>query len=632
MITLSLYSIGLALQAKKKAEELKEPEEESKPVVPKTSEEKLVESQRFYQEAGYAQYAGKYEAPEVPEGYEVEKIEETKEGLSLQYRYVGKPRNITEMFMTWQPTVLGFHLPAKETLKEAEVSRFTPPARIVAGLVSTVEAPVYSVGRLAGFETPPIPVTVSGGLIGSGMQTFWGEKGLQFKPTATEELHESFKHPEYAFGSIVGEMLGVYAVGQATSWTVGKLKITRVGTEVGYQFKQHAPEKLLKLVYGKEMGQAIAIERKFTWGKPVAKGTAGMLEESFGMPFYRAETLHVAMPTKEWARVRYLEWLAPQKRIEHQMSWALGVYPAYGISLKGLALEVTKYPKGLPLSEKLAQAEQIPVYNIQKEMMLTFEGGQLKQRIFEKWTMPTGKQTAFTYREAFEFEQATKMVMPTKFYTPSISKDFFKTFRGTPTTPFTVTLQKAIGMETTKMMGGLSLERLAPRVKRGFLIQPPSPSTFYKAPVRLTGKKASFTPLYKTPQIIISTAKPRLSETLGLAATSLPKSLQRPSLSLKQAPIQIEKVMQKQIQRQKKRLITTSTFILPKANGSITTFKPPILWNPRKRKKSKVRGGLFGKWFLRTHPIKTHEEMMQSFTGRPPKRKKRKARKKRRKK
>ena len=116
---MSLYSIGLALGAKKKAEELKE--EETPAIAPvagtKTSEEKLVESQRFYQEVGYAQYAGKYEAPEVPEGYEVEKIEETKEGLTVQYRYVGKPRNITEMFMTWQPTVLGFHLPAKETLK-----------------------------------------------------------------------------------------------------------------------------------------------------------------------------------------------------------------------------------------------------------------------------------------------------------------------------------------------------------------------------------------------------------------------------------------------------------------------------------------------------------------------------------
>ncbi|MEM4679581.1 MAG: hypothetical protein QXL98_01440 [Thermofilaceae archaeon] len=48
-------------------------------------EKQLEESRRFWESAGYPEYAGKYEPINIPEGAKITKIEETAEGLKVEY-------------------------------------------------------------------------------------------------------------------------------------------------------------------------------------------------------------------------------------------------------------------------------------------------------------------------------------------------------------------------------------------------------------------------------------------------------------------------------------------------------------------------------------------------------------------
>jgi len=86
-----------------------------------------------------------------------------------------------------------------------------------------------------------------------------------------------------------------------------------------------------------------------------------------------------------------------------------------------------------------------------------------------------------------------------------------------------------------------------------------------------------------------------------------------------QKPMQELKQIQKQMEQQQKQMQTQQIPKIPRLQ----------LKMPKPRGKDR---GLYGKWFPRTHPIKTHEEMWQTFTGKPMRTKKRKKETKKRRK
>jgi len=126
------------------------------------------------------------------------------------------------------PSLMGIISPETKkiplTATTSEFRRITGktvhPLSGFAGLIASVESPVYILGRLAGFRTPRPPPTLTGGLIGKGLQA-----GVGWKST---ELERTMAYgPEYAVGTIFGDIFVSYATGKAVS-KVAKPLTTRV--------------------------------------------------------------------------------------------------------------------------------------------------------------------------------------------------------------------------------------------------------------------------------------------------------------------------------------------------------------------------------------------------------------------
>jgi len=611
----------------------------------------MEESRQFYEKVGHPEFAGKYEPFEVPKGYKLKELTEEKEGLRAVLVKVEAP-SLAEQMKEYKTTPLlaQFGLPTPirtPTDLLSQVMGKKPEVHPLAGVAGIMVAPaeslVYSVGRLMGFETPRIPTTVPSSLVSSAILSV-----QKWQLVASPELEEILKTPEYAVGTIFGDILLGLAIGKGAekvwTWTPEMIKVPLIKAKefvysatglkeaisnISYQFRQHAPESLLQFIYGKEMGSAIAIEREWGWSKAVAKGTAGMLEETYGMPFYRAETLHTLMPTLEWQRIRLAEYLAPRVALETQLGWELGLSPAAGISVgKGLAA------KELSLQEMMQEAERIPIYKTEKTFALGLEGGELKEKIFEKM-VPTGETTPWSYRGSFEFEQATKMLEPSRLFipkSPKMAEWIESTFygRGTPMTPMETTLSKAIMGEIGAMKGGLAASMLMPEILKEFPVQPPTLETVPKAAVKtLPYTEVSFQ-IFKGTEVVRAGVK--TSEILGvggiLASHLLPKQAMQPlsktilgtTQTQKQTTIQrqVQKQLQAQTQVQAPKLRQTLREIFPERQVSLKQF-PRILSLPRQ---ISVSSAILGKkkaaWYYKRHPVATGKEVAAHiFSGLP---------------
>jgi hypothetical protein len=118
-------------------------------------------SRIFYRFHGSPEYGREYAPFKVPEGYRVEHIEETPKGLEVTFAPRKEPqKGIAETLVSYKTTPMvdvrqyssGYWLAG---MKPQEVHPFAG----IAGVIAPTEALVYSIGRLAGFETPEIPKT-----------------------------------------------------------------------------------------------------------------------------------------------------------------------------------------------------------------------------------------------------------------------------------------------------------------------------------------------------------------------------------------------------------------------------------------------------------------------------------------
>jgi len=276
----------------------------------------------------------------------------------------------------------------------------------------------------------------------------------------------------------VGELVGLFAM-NVTMPKIIKSPFEKVGGEVTYQFHQHAPEWLLKVAYGKEMGVAITVERQWAWGKPVAEGTAGLLEETFGMPFYRAETLHYAMPVLEWQRVTYMEWLAPRVAIESQWGWSKAVV--------GGTAGLLEESFGMPFYRAESLHYSMPTLEWQRVKFTEWIAPRV--RVESQWGWESealglkGGEPALTAMvkpEAFRAAESLHMAVAT---IRQPERWYLRT-SGFTRTPMEVTLQRAT---EDKIFGALSHGGLSATQELDVIkgITAPSPETFLTAPTRL---------------------------------------------------------------------------------------------------------------------------------------------------
>lgn len=470
------------------------------------------------------------------------------------------------------------------------------------GVVASGESLAYGIANLAGLiggfevKTPRAPPTA----IGSGISSiiYSVQKGKAAWSPEAEALGSGSGLAERGLGqfgftyeaaTILGDLLISYGTGKAAEKLImAPLSKTRIGTAMGETFKAHAPKSLLKIVYGKKGTKVIvqeklekAIEAQWGW-EPLDEALIGsekaIKEAQYGMPFYRQQSLHMPMPVTEMQRLRLDEWLAPRMEIEAQLGWELGVSPAHAI-IAGKEMAA----KPLSLSDMLEQAESMPVYKTEKLTALSFKEGKLQEEVMKAFSVPTGKTTPYTYRASFEFEQATKMQVPSRLFIPKSPKmvswiegTFYG--RGTQMTPMETTLSKAMMGEVSRKMGGMAFAQLAPQILKEFPVMAPTLETTPKALVKIIPRGNLSAEIFKGAQVSKASVKlaSSLTEALGLSSALLSKASQTqaqiPSLSALQA-LGLKQIQQQGL-KQKTVQITGLKLAAPEKPSSV--FAPPL--------------------------------------------------------
>jgi len=295
-------------------------------------------------------------------------------------------------------------------------------------------------------------------------------------------------------------------------------------------------------------------------------------------------------------------------------------HPAYGIgAFTGLVVQTYvggKIIQKSPLGPPLAKAEMWVMSKVREPVIGTW---------LDKFLLEHSKYwaTLQEYRAGTVVFGGTPMKWKPRVY------------HGKTTTPMSVTLKKAI----SDTSGSVLLPQLL------------------TTPKTLLTPSATLLPGAFLPQIMGT------ATVLGLETLQPPKaiSISKMLQTVKPKPIQRQRPKAFSIPvtrpKQREKLIPLSgviesltpitTQIEQQIQGQAQSFKQiqmqiqqQIQISPRKLrlkfempKPSRKERGLFGKWFPRTHPIKTHEEMWRTFTGKPVRKRKskKKTKKKRRK-
>jgi len=164
-------------------------------------------------------------------------VKKTGEGYEFSVKPVEEPKGIAETLASFTVvplmTQLGFG-PTKITsegfflrgVKYGTAGRelyTTRPLAGYGGIIASFEAPIYSVARLGGLETPRIPPTLIGGLIG--------------QPFGSTELERAASYgSEYMQGAILGDFLLSYALLGATKGVekIGKAVYVKSGLKYSH--------------------------------------------------------------------------------------------------------------------------------------------------------------------------------------------------------------------------------------------------------------------------------------------------------------------------------------------------------------------------------------------------------------
>jgi len=258
------------------------------------------ESKKFYGEIGYPQFGGKYAPFSIPMSHGIKSIVETPLGLQVEFaapytvsmekKEQAPPKSFTQTFLE-MPSLRDVFFP--ELKHTPDMWKYQK--EIGASVPASIEAPLYSVGSLLGFQTPEIPKTGLGETI----------KGISFTemPTLKNVFFPELKHvktqptqlmpkvdfsyvysfvseqPVYALSTFIAEpavwWFGTDVAVKSSRWTVKQIQ---------KPFRVRA-EKWLTKKYYDWMAHPKG-NMQFSYGyTPYEGATRPMGFESFSMPY-----------------------------------------------------------------------------------------------------------------------------------------------------------------------------------------------------------------------------------------------------------------------------------------------------------------------------------------------------------
>lgn len=246
-------------------------------------------SKSFYTDIGFPQYAGKYDPFLTPEGYKVSGIEKTGKGLQITFESAAPEpaKGIAETIMSWKlpsisipsiiPEDIGKGIVAFLSLGHVEPypwQKEPSGLKAPAGLVAAIERPVYTVGRLLGYETPHPPPTFTGGLIGKGIEAGFGISSTELEKTMAYGT-------EYAAGTVAGDIF--------ISWVIGKgIEKSPLGPPLA-KLEMGIMSKIREPIIGTRLDKFLLKHSKY-WAT---------LQE------YKAGTVVFGATPKKWSPFRY---------------------------------------------------------------------------------------------------------------------------------------------------------------------------------------------------------------------------------------------------------------------------------------------------------------------------------------
>jgi len=564
-----------------------------------------------------SQFAEKYgtETPQLPEGAEIMYVRQSGTGYELRYQTPAK--TVTEQFVRVlkEPMIEGYgesdivgvsEVHGKPVGGDLVVGMLTFPVMLGEATIGEFEEHVMKQPTARSELMTPEQLALSYGVIATVV-------GAKYGPRIAKAIYGKVvpSHVQYVLSQ------KAFALKMRTTIPFHQKVISPIQLRLEHVYHEaiyKTPEWLGKRLFGPQRyGEVRAVMR-----------TPFGTYESFDYPFpWKATPLS---QYGAWLEMKHAFTMA-RRGLEKSLTWDIGLAPGYPVSAEKILATIPEGQKipSLTLEEKMQQAERIPIYKTELTQRMSIIDGELKRSIYT-WSTPTGDKTIFTRRGAFEFEQATQMDLPSRLFVPkppTASATTWPSFRGIPSTPFDVTLQRAITKEVATGLGGLAFSQISTKIVKEFPIQAPSPLTFHKARTRGIPQQ-DLTPI-SIPSFRVSQATKQILKISSiLSLVTLQKTTQALSLkqvqALKQKQIQAQGVMQIQalkLTEPLKQMVIAPTIRPP----PIKQFKfthPTVPMLPRKPLRStRKKGDLRGAWFKKVHPLKTHQEMRSLFFGSP---------------
>ena len=421
-----------------------------------------------------------------------------------------------------------------------------PFGEFAAGAVGGAESLIYSVGRIAGFKTPPPPPTLTGGLIGKGIHYAAKPFGIKFE---TVELEETIRRgPFYTAGTVAFDFLLAVFTGAAAKKAWGKLpkRITQPAERVYLKAARKLPARLRKLFIEEE--EITEVQRRLVREK-IYEPT-----RIYGTPYWEHR--------KEW-------FIRLEKRAA---GWAKSQIVKTG--------PPAKTPFKTTLEKTVSTSSgQLLLKQVSKEAVQEVTEKTAQQTVKTLPTLTVKTRTVAYRVHPYRIFNLPKWVTKPQTVIKKVTRVYPKT---------------SIGLFPV-LMKPHPYARRKPRFKEEIELQ------FIHYPHE---------PLKVTP-----VPKPNLSIELTPAIELFPETIVIPETITATAISSKTKTVQKTLQ--KTTYSSTSKLLTLTSQLSKPKIKKRRVRRQRKQgkpRKRKIRSG-YGKWFLRTHPVISAEELKRMLRG-----------------
>jgi len=465
-----------------------------------------------------------------------------------------------------------------------ELKGFTYNPKVKAYVPYTTAVPItqYDLLLVASVAVPFISPVIGGlstkTLVGGAVSSIAVGEAFSYVTTG-----KPMKYEQFVESALFGEAMPVFS---GFFSDVGKPLVSGL-------YKKVVPSHARYILYQK--AQALKMRTLIPFHRKVISPIQLRLEHIYHEAIYRTPK---RLGTRFFGPQRYGE-------VKAVLRTPFGTYESFHYPFTTKVTPLSEYGGWLGMESKRRGIEAVMTWRIEPYPTTSLS----TKLVAEGYKPPITEPYKLIRKGAFEFEQATKMKMPSGFYRatpPKVGESLWKPIRGIPSTPFDVTLQRAITKETGKRMGGLAFAQVSTKVSQEFPIQAPSPLTFQKALTRRY-PTIKYKPLVGLGFRASQKQASKQATVLALSATQALKQKQKQAQKLAQ-------VQALKLSRPLRQVAIAPPIIRPPRVPR--TFRVPFVMprfkTPRRKRKRKDLGVA---WFKKVHPIKTHQEMNRLFFG-----------------